>query len=99
MPSNNIISLIVVDSGVSVHQLSEEISTDMREISTEESAHIRLEPIHTRHELVDVVELIPFQYITMVDQCKYVGLLVFNVGNWPEPKVFVDKRFDDCVVL
>lgn len=95
---NNIIPLVVVKAWVAIHQFSEDVTTDMREIVAEENTFSSLEPIETWQELMNAHKLIPAEKTTFINKLDESGFLVVYVGNWPEAEILVDQALNDWIV-
>lgn len=90
VPSHHIVPLIVVDCGIPIHKLCEDVPTDMWEVRTEQPPNIGFKPVEARQELVDSKPLIPFDDAILHKQAQQMRRLVIHIGHRPKSEIFVD---------
>lgn len=55
----DVVSFIVINGGVAVHDLGHDVCADLAEGGTEDYADVCFEPAEAGHELVDASEVVP----------------------------------------
>lgn len=59
MANQNIISLIVINRSITIHDLSHDVSTNFAKSWAKDNSNISLEPAKARHKLMDAPQMIP----------------------------------------
>ena len=97
MAHNDIVSFIVVEIRVSIHDLANQISADFGKHGAEQNSHLGLKPAGTGHKLVDSHFVVPLKNIGFFHESHEMGLLIAIIRYGSKGKIFIKVALHNLI--